>query len=79
MKTADFSFEFNSEKEARIIFEALKPEVKHKIPRVTANVAQRGKTISLKLQAIDTSAMRAACNSYLRWIQTAMEVEQSIS
>lgn len=78
MKTAEFVFDFDSEDEARIIAESLDPEIKNEIPKTKINVSLSGKSFSIKIQAKDVSSLRAACNSYLRWINTAINVKKTI-
>jgi tRNA threonylcarbamoyladenosine modification (KEOPS) complex Pcc1 subunit len=78
MKTATFVFSFDSEKEAKIIMESLKPEIKHKIPKtnIESNISKN--VLTLKIEAKDISSLRAACNSYLRWINTALNVKKTV-
>ena len=78
MKSAKFVFNFDSKDEARIIAEALEPEIKHKIPKTEVNVTLSDKTFSLKITTNDVSSLRAACNSYLRWINTALNVKKTV-
>lgn len=78
MKSAKFFFKFDSEKEAKIIAESLKPEIKHRIPKTNVEVALSGKNFSLEIKAKDLSSLRAACNSYLRWINTALNVKKTV-
>jgi tRNA threonylcarbamoyladenosine modification (KEOPS) complex Pcc1 subunit len=78
MKSAKFAFKFDSEKEARIIAESLQPEIKHNIPKTNVDVSLSGKNFSLEIKAKDLSSLRAACNSYLRWINTALNVEKTV-
>ena len=78
MKSARFVFNFDSEEEARIIAESLDPEIKHKIPKTNVEVSLSNKTFSIKIAAKDISSLRAACNSYLRWINTALNVKKTI-
>jgi tRNA threonylcarbamoyladenosine modification (KEOPS) complex Pcc1 subunit len=78
MKKASFIFVFDSEKEAKIVAESLNPEIKHKIPKTEIEVSLSGKTFSLKIEATDVSSLRAACNSYLRWINTAINVRKTV-
>ena len=78
MKTARFVFNFDSEEEARIIAESLDPEIKHKIPKTDVQVTLSNKTFSLEIEAKDISSLRAACNSYLRWINTALNVKKTV-
>lgn len=78
MKKACFVFNFDSSDEARIVASSLDPEIKHKIPKTNVKVSLEGKTFSLEIEAKDISSLRAACNSYLRWINTALNVKKTI-
>ena len=73
-----FVFDFDSTKEAKVIAESLQPEIKHKIPKTNVDVSISEKTFSLSIEAKDVSSLRAACNSYLRWINTALNVKRTI-
>ena len=75
---AHFSFHFPSQKKASIVVAALSPEITHKIPKSNVSVTQRGTILDLSIEADDLSSLRAACNSYLRWIQTALAVEELV-
>ena len=78
MKSAKFIFNFDSDDEARIVAESLDPEIKHKIPKTKVNVSRSKNTFSIEIKADDLSSLRAACNSYLRWINTALNVKKTI-
>ncbi len=78
MKSASFVFNFSSEEEAKIIAESLGPEIKYKIPKTSVEASLSSKTFSLKIKAKDISSLRAACNSYLRWINTALNVRKTV-
>jgi tRNA threonylcarbamoyladenosine modification (KEOPS) complex Pcc1 subunit len=78
MKKAFFVFDFDTAEEARIIASSLNPEIKNKIPKTNVKVSLEGKTFSLEIEAKDISSLRAACNSYLRWINTALNVKRNI-
>jgi tRNA threonylcarbamoyladenosine modification (KEOPS) complex Pcc1 subunit len=78
MKSASFIFIFDSEEEARIIAESLSPEINNKIPKTNIKVALSKRTFTLNILANDISSLRAACNSYLRWINTALNVKKSV-
>jgi tRNA threonylcarbamoyladenosine modification (KEOPS) complex Pcc1 subunit len=78
MKTARFIFNFDSEKEARIIADTLNPEIKQKIPKTNVEISLSGSKISLNIESKDLSSLRAACNSYLRWISTAFNVKKTV-
>ena len=78
MKSAKFIFNFDSEKEAKIIAETLLPEIKHKIPKTDVDISLTGSQFTLEISAKDLSSLRAACNSYLRWINTALNVKKTV-
>jgi tRNA threonylcarbamoyladenosine modification (KEOPS) complex Pcc1 subunit len=78
MKTASFVFNFDSSEEARIVSESLNPEIKNKIPKTNVKVSLSGKIFSIDIDAKDISSLRAACNSYLRWINTALNVKKTV-
>ena len=65
-----------SEKQAKIISIALNPETIRNIPRTKVEIHQQGKQIILSINASQISSLRAACNSYLRWIHTAISVSE---
>ena len=78
MRSASFIFNFDSKKEAKIIAETLKPEIKHKIPKTDVEISLSENKICLKIYAKDISSLRAATNSYLRWINTALNVKKTV-
>ena len=78
MKKAEFIFSFDSDDEARIVAESLNPEIKHKIPKTNAEVSLNNEIFLLKIEAKDISSLRAACNSYLKWINVVLTVKKII-
>jgi len=78
MKKACFIFYFDSSKEASIVGASLNPEIKHKIPKTNINVKISEKTLKMEIEAKNLSSLRAACNSYLRWINTAINVKKTV-
>jgi len=70
MKThATLNLNFPSKKRLQIILEALRPETKiSSARRSTVQVEGEGNRLTLIFEARDTSALRAALNSYLRWV-----------
>ena len=78
MKKTTFVFIFDTPDEARVVAKSLDPEIKHKIPKTNVKVSLDGKEFSLEIQAGDVSSLRAACNSYLRWINTALDVKKTV-
>ena len=70
-------FHFQSEREAETVFKSLLPEIEVSKPR-RSNVCSllEGKVLILKVDAKDTTALRAVSNSYLRWIATISEINK---
>jgi len=78
MRYANFTFYLDSEEEVKVIANSLIPEIKNKIPKTNVEVTYSGKTLYLKIETEDISSLRAACNSYLRWINTALDVKKTV-
>ena len=76
--TASFLFSFSSAKDASVIAQSLLPEIKHRIPKSNVMFSVENNTLRVAIESDDISSLRAACNSYLRWIQTALSVKQLI-
>jgi tRNA threonylcarbamoyladenosine modification (KEOPS) complex Pcc1 subunit len=74
MKQISISIEFNTKQQASIIALALQPEIIESIPYTKVSITTKDATLLLKISARQTSTLRAACNSYLRWMQTALSV-----
>jgi len=66
---------FPSERHLEIVFKALEPEVR-KPPTMRSRVflEKEGLFLTLKIEARDTVALRAAANAYLRWINSMITV-----
>jgi tRNA threonylcarbamoyladenosine modification (KEOPS) complex Pcc1 subunit len=75
---ATFLFFFPSAKDANIIARSLSPEIQHKIPKSNVTFFIDKKILKVNIKSKDVSSLRAACNSYLRWIQTALSVKKLV-
>ena len=75
---ATFLFFFPSVKDASVIAQTLSPEIKHKIPKSNVTFSVDEKKLTMTIASEDISSLRAACNSYLRWIQTAFAVKELV-
>ncbi|KPV64306.1 MAG: Transcription factor Pcc1 [Candidatus Bathyarchaeota archaeon BA2] len=65
---------FSSKKQLKVVLEALKPETRTaQTRRSKVHVKGEGSKLTLSFEATDTSALRAAINSYLR--QTSMVID----
>jgi KEOPS complex subunit Pcc1 len=78
MKKAKFNFIFDTADEANIVTRSLDPEIKQKIPKTNVKIKPSEKTVFLEIESDDISALRAAVNSYLRWINTAINVKKIV-
>jgi len=75
MRRAFIKVQLPSEEMAKIVFEALNPEtMSSPTPRSKVEIAIEGKRIMLTINARDTTALRAAVNAYLRWINSIRKV-----
>lgn len=72
MQKAKFSFELGEDRNIAVMA-ALEPEVSRELPRAQAKVWTEGKTLHLDIQAEDAISLRAAVNSYLRWVKVAAD------
>jgi len=71
--------DFPSEKHAEIVLCALAPETEVSVTsRSKVQVDRKGNRLTLSFETKDTSALRAAINSYLRFIHLAKSVTETI-
>jgi tRNA threonylcarbamoyladenosine modification (KEOPS) complex Pcc1 subunit len=73
-RTACFSFSFQTLDDAKVVADALLPEIIHRIPKTKVEIKIENTILLLTITAKELSSLRAACNSYLRWIDTAIKV-----
>jgi tRNA threonylcarbamoyladenosine modification (KEOPS) complex Pcc1 subunit len=76
MHSAIITYQFDSAETASIIYGSLLPELSKKIPHTTTKVTQSKNNITLAISGSTTPVLRAAINSYSRWIQTALNIEK---
>jgi tRNA threonylcarbamoyladenosine modification (KEOPS) complex Pcc1 subunit len=68
---------FVSEKQLQVVMQALKPETEtSSTSRSKVIMTAEGQGLVLDFRAKDTSALRAAINSYLRLIGVAMDLQK---
>ena len=66
---------FSSEKQLKTTLHSLKPETKRPATkRSQTSVAGEGKFLTLRFEAQDTVALRSSLNTYLRWIDSLLNV-----
>jgi tRNA threonylcarbamoyladenosine modification (KEOPS) complex Pcc1 subunit len=69
-----------SEEHLEALMSALTPEVQRQIGvRSKVALSTEAQTLVLTVDAEDTVALRAALNSYLRWITSTLKVLQAVT
>lgn len=63
---------------AATVYGAIAPEAGREIPRTRVSADMRGDEVRLRIEARDLAALRAALNSYLRWIKIAEDMNQVV-
>jgi len=77
---ATVRLKFRRKEQLLAVFEALKPETRTAVSsRSKVSVKKEDETLVLVFEARDTSALRAALNSYLHWIRLARDVLDNVS
>ena len=79
--TATIRLRFSSKQQLSAVFKALEPETRSIVTgRSKVTIAKDDKALMLTLifTARDTSALRAAVNSYLHWARLAMDALESV-
>ncbi len=64
--------------EANLIQKVLAPESGREIPRTKASIQVEGDKTLLRIEAEDTSALRAALNSFVRWGVLATAIGEEV-
>ena len=68
---------FSTEKQLQVVLQALKPETQTtSSSRSKVEMTTENQSLVLNFMATDTSALRAAMNSYLRLIGVAMDLKK---
>ncbi|NLI74275.1 MAG: hypothetical protein GX369_05850 [Euryarchaeota archaeon] len=63
---------------APAVLGALSPEVGRDIPRTQVELIHEDGDIILNVEASDLGALRAALNSYLRWIEVSEQISSMV-
>lgn len=78
--TSDISIEFNSVKQAEIVFNSIYPEFSTAPNyRSSMEINQEGKFIYISIVADDSTSFRASFNSAIKWIKLSLEINQLIN
>ena len=68
---------FSSKKQSQVVLQAMKPEVETSSTyRSKVIMTAEGENLVLVFRAKDTSALRAAMNSYLRMVGVAIDLQR---
>lgn len=81
MKTtkAEIILRLDSKRAAEAVYNAVLLETKQSIGlRSTAHVGLRERHLQIRLSAMDLNALRAALNSYLRWVAGSADLISAI-
>ncbi len=77
--SATIHLHFNSEKQLKSLLDALAPEAKAPpTHRSVVQLQKEGSTLTLLVVAEDTVALRATLNAYLHWIQSILNVLETV-
>lgn len=80
MHSAAIEVEASSTEEARALYISLKPEVTAMSSRgFTADISISGNKVEIIIRASSFSKLRAALNSYLRWLHSFSELAAWVS
>jgi tRNA threonylcarbamoyladenosine modification (KEOPS) complex Pcc1 subunit len=78
MKNVSISFELDKSTR-KIVCLSLLPELGRTVPRTDVAVSENDSGVTLSIDAEDSSALRAALNSYLRWINSIISTVNTFS
>jgi tRNA threonylcarbamoyladenosine modification (KEOPS) complex Pcc1 subunit len=76
---ATVRLKFSSDKHLEMVIKALGPETEKLATKRSRSVLERENAfLALRVEASDTVALRAALNSYLRWINSVANVLKTL-
>ena len=58
---------------ANVIARSMAPETARAIPRTSVKIRENKESICIEISADDINALRAAVNSYLRWVAVSWD------
>jgi tRNA threonylcarbamoyladenosine modification (KEOPS) complex Pcc1 subunit len=68
------SIPIREKRHLEIIFQSLRPETEMHTTRSRTKLEKQSACMVLDIRAVDTVALRATSNAYLRWIQSLIDV-----
>ncbi len=72
MRKAVIKLTFNNEKIARVVYNAISHEEIRDFSRIKVNLRRKSNILTIRIDARDTTALRASFNSYMRWIKVCL-------
>jgi KEOPS complex subunit Pcc1 len=67
--------EFPSSSDAKIVFQAIRPEIRESpSERTSTEIECESNILKISITAQDTTSLRASLNSYLRWVMLSNEI-----
>ena len=63
---------------AEVIERTLKPESAESMSKMSVNISKDGDWLKLDIESQDINGLRAAINSYLRWIDMTVKITERI-
>jgi KEOPS complex subunit Pcc1 len=70
-----FNIVFEDVQDAEIVIKSLQPEiVTSPSSRSSTDFNLKDKTLTINIQAVDVTSLRASVNSYLRWIMLSHDI-----
>lgn len=79
MAQASVRLKFKSREQLEFVFKALEPETRTALTkRSKVKLSMKNDFLHLDFEAADTSALRAAMNSFLHWILLTKDVLESL-
>jgi len=61
---------------AAVIEKTVKPESSVEIPRTSVRISRQEDKVTLLIESGDVNGLRAAVNSYLRWMEMAAKISE---
>lgn len=71
----ELEMKFETQQDAVIVLRSVEPEIRTApSERTSVNIDLSGNVLKIKIDAEDTTSLRASLNSYLRWVKLSYEV-----
>ena len=77
MKKVEITFELSAPLR-KVVVGSLKPEAGRTVPKTQVNIYETDVGATLKIEAETTNALRAALNSYLRWLNCVLTIANDV-